>query len=475
MFQKRAIFVNTASQVLVRFVTLAFTLISIKLLSNYLGTAGVGNYNTITTYINFFIVIADLGLFSVAVREISKKPDDEKKILANVFYLRLITAIIASLIAIIIVYFTQYSHDIKLGTTIATLFLFFNLASSAYDMALQYRLKMQFSALAEFLSKLVTLVALYIIIRMQGSFLWITATIALSGFLIYILKWLFSVKFIKVWPAYDKKIADWIFQMAWPLGIVFIANNLFFKLDTLMLFVIKGSVEVGIYSVAYKVLEVTIFIAAYFSSALKPTISKEIHSNKIALAKIIEKSLLVLFLAAAPITIVCIAFSKDIILFLSNMEFIGGANALIVLAITLPLIYLCMLFSEILIANDSRKLLIKISAFILIFNFLINLAIIPLYSFMGAAYTTLLSEIVLFGIMIYYTKKIVPFSIGYGSLTKPLLLFVLTLLSAFLIKQFIPINFLILIAMVIGIYFLWSYLLGIIQIKTISNLLKGQE
>jgi O-antigen/teichoic acid export membrane protein len=475
MFQKRAIFINTASQVLVRFVTLAFTLISIKLLANYLGTAGVGNYNTITTYINFFIVIADLGLFSVAVREISKKPEDEKKILANVFFIRLITATIASLIAIFIVLFTKYSHDIKLGTMIATLFLLFNLASSAYDMALQYRLKMQYSALAEFLSKLITLAALYVIIRMQGSFLWITATIALSGILIFIFKWLFSVKFIKVWPEYDRKIAKWIFDMAWPLGIVFIANNLYFKLDTLMLFVIKGSVDVGIYSVAYKVLEVTVFIAAYFSSALKPTISKEIHSDKTALAGVIEKSFLVLFLAAAPISIICITFSRNIILFLSNMEFISGANALIVLALTLPFIYLVMLLSEILIANDSRSLLIKISAVILLFNFIANLVAIPLYSFMGAAFTTLLSEIILFGIMIHYTKKIVPFSTSFSLAAKPILLFVLTLLSAFFIRQITNINFFILIAFVIGIYFLWTYLLGIVQIKTISNLLKGKE
>lgn len=474
MLPKRAIFVNTASQVIVRFITLAFTLISIKLLANYLGPSGVGNYNTITTYINFFIVIADIGLFAVAVREISKTPENEKKILSNVFFLRLVTALIASAIAVVIVYFTNYSQDIKIGTLIATAFLFFNLAASAYDMALQCRLKMQYSAFAEFLSKLITILALYIIIRMHGSFLWIISTVALSGVLIFVLKWIFSSRFIKISPSYNKKISFWILNIAWPLGVVFIANNLFFKLDTLMLYVIKGATAVGIYSVAYKVLEVTVFIAGYFSSSLKPTFSKEIHNDKVALAKVIEKSSLVMLLSAIPISVICITFSREIIIFLSNSDFVSGAPALILLALSLPLIYLVTLLSEILIANDSRKILLNIAIFILIFNFLVNLIAIPLYSFMGAAVTTLISEIVLLVIIIYYTKKIVPFSVGTSSILKSFILFILTLFSAFLLKGFINIHFIILIAIVLFIYVFWGQILGVINTKSLLKLMKNE-
>lgn len=474
MLQKKAIFINTASQVLVRFVTLAFTLISIKLLSNYLGPAGVGNYNTITTYINFFIVIADLGLFAVAVREISKTPENEKKVLSNVFFIRLVSALIASIVAVIIVYFTNYSQDIKLGTLIAVSFVFFNLVASVYDMALQYRLKMQFSAFAEFLSKLLAILALFIIIRMHGSFLWIISTVALSGLLIFVLKWIFSSRFIKIGPSYDKKISLWILNIAWPLGIVFIANNLFFKLDTLMLYVIKGAAAVGIYSVAYKVLEVTVFISGYFSSSLKPIFSKEIHNNKVALAKVIEKSFSVMLLAAIPISVICIAFSKEIIIFLSNPDFVSGAPALILLAFSLPLIYLATLLSEILIANDSRKMLLNISIFILIFNFVINLIAIPLYSFIGAAVTTLISEIILLGVTIYYTKKIVSFSIEVNTIVKFLSLFTLTLLSALLLKEFLNIHFLILIAIVSLFYLFWSQILGIAKTKNLFNVMRDE-
>lgn len=469
---KRAIFINTASQVVVRFVTLAFTLVSIKLLSNYLGPTGVGNYNTITTYINFFIVIADLGLFAVAVREISKTPENEKKILSNVFFIRLISALIACIFASGIVFFTKYDSDIKYGVLIACGFLFFNLLASVYDILLQYRLKMQYSALAEFIGKLGNVLVLYLIIRLHGNFLWITSTIAIWGISIFILKWFFSIKFLRFGISYDRKVSSWIFRMAWPLGLVFIVNNLFFKLDTLLLFTIKGAAAVGVYSVAYKILEVTAFIGSFFASALKPSFAENIESNKENLKKIVEKSISIMIFISMPITISCVVFSKEIVTFLSNTEFISGAPALVLLAFTLPFIYLVTLLSEILIANDSRKTMIGISVFILLFNLLANLYFIPKYSFMGAAFTTLVSEIVLVGIYFYYTKKLVSYSVDWKFISKNVLITLLTIIMGFIIKN-IDVYFIFPLAITIAIYFLLSQITKLAPISSIKNLIRS--
>jgi len=470
VFNKKAIFWNTASQVIVRFITLAFTLISIKLLANYLGPEGVGNYNTITTYVNFFIVIADLGLFAVTVREIAKNPDSEPRIISNVFTLRFFSALFASVIAVIIVFLTNYSSDIKLGVLIATGFLFFNLLGSVYDMVLQYRLKMQYSALAEFLSKVIAIIALYIIIITHGSFLAIMSTVAITGIGIFVFKWLFARTFIEFGPKYDKKIASWIFNAAWPLGLVFIINNLYFKLDTLLLFVIKGATAVGIYSVSYKILEVTAFIGSYFASALKPAISEKITTDKQAVASIIRKSISVMVFISMPLLIVSIVFSKDIILFLSTKDFLAGSNALIFLSITLPLIYLDTLLIEILIANDERKTLIKIAGFILLFNLVANLIFIPLFSYMGAAFTTLLSELILLLINLHYTRKIVKYKIDYPVLFKITIISISTFTIAMTSKQ-TDINFLILIMISIVVYLVLASWLKIIKLASVKDLL----
>lgn len=473
---KKAIFVNTASQIVVRFVTLAATLISIKLLTNYLGVDGVGKFNTITTYVNFLLVIADLGLFSVTVREISKNPHNEKQILSNVYVIRLISAFLMCLIAIAIILFTPYRHDPQMlyGIMIATGFLFFNLMGSIYDIILQYRLKMQFSATAEFLSKVLSLVALFIIIRLNGGFLWTVSTIALMGFLIFVFKWYFGNKFVHFKPHYDKHIALWIFNLSWPIGIVFIVSNLFFRLDSLMLFVIKGAAAVGIYSVAYKILEVTAFIGSYFAGALKPTIAEHIDHQKEFLSNVMRKSFNIMLFLAMPVTITCAIYAKDIIIFLSNTDFVSGSPALVFLAFTLPIIFFDVLLSEILIANDERKLFIRIAVFVLLFNFVFNLIFIPKYSFMGAAWGTFISEIVLFAINLYYTQKIVPFKIDFSGIGNILLVTALTAAAAYLLKL-TGLYFIISIIIALAIYAVLCILFQVINKSTIKELISREK
>ena len=471
MLDKKSIAINTGSQIIVRVITLVFALISVKLITNYLGTVGTGNYNSITTYINFFIVIADLGLFSVAVREISKKPEEEKKIISNVFGIRLVSALVASGIAILVVYFTPYSNQIKLGVVIGTGFLFFNLLSSVYDVVLQTRLKMQYSAIAEFLSKLISLVAVYLVIKNSGSFFWIVGTVALSGILIFIFKWLFSRKFVSFGIRYNETIVNWIFQLSWPIGIVFILNNLFFKIDTLLLFAIKGAAPVGIYSVAYKVLEVTIFAGAYFAASLKPALSQNIINNKDGVASIVGKSVIVMLLLAMPITILSIVFSKDIIVFLSNNDFISGSKALVILSLTLPFVYLDALLGEILIAGDQRKLLVKIAAFILSFNLILNLILIPRYSFIGAAYVTLISEIILMIVNIYYTKKIIHYKVRNDQVVKIFVISILTFIIGFLMKNILNIHFLLQMLILTLIFGILVYAFNLVQLKNIKNVM----
>jgi len=472
---KRGIFISTISQSAGRILGLVFALASVKLLTNYLGVVGTGEYNTITTYLNFFVVIADLGLFSVTVREISKKPEQEKKILANVFYVRLITALIASIIAGAIVFLTKYNDHIKIGTLIALGFLFFNLVWSIFDIVFQYRLKMQYSAIAEFLGKFVMLVALFLVIRNHGSFYWVVSTISISALAGFLIKWYFSGKFIKFHPEYDHKVASWIVKAAIPLGAVFIVNNLFFKIDTLMLFMIKGAAAVGIYSVAYKVLEVTIFAGSYFASSLKPTLSQNMDVDNKSVKKLINKSFSVMLLISFPIAIICTVFSKEIIIFLSNSDFVSGSKALVFLGFTLPLIYLDVLLGEILIAKDARKLLINIAIFILILNVVLNLILIPIFSFIGAAIVTLISELVLFLVNYYYTKKILGYEINWNTILKILLISALTLFFGLMIKV-LAVNFLILIALTLLAYAALAFVFKLVSLGTIKDLAKeGQE
>jgi O-antigen/teichoic acid export membrane protein len=482
MFDKKAVFWNTATQIVVRVATLAFTLISVKLLTNYLGKDGYGEYGAITAYLNFFVLIADMGLFTTAVREISKHPSDEKKILSNVFYIRLISTISVTIIAILLItcghfFLSEKYHittQLTYGIIVASGFLIFNLLWSMFDMIFQPRLKMQYSATSEFIGKLISIAALILVILLRGNFYWVVFTISLSAIATFLLKWFFAHRFATFSLKHDKDTINWLLRISIPFGIVFILNGLYFKLDTMMLYPMKGQEAVGIYTVAYKILEVIAFFGAYFASSLKPTISQNIEKNKEHVKNVIEKSLSIMLLTSLPLTVICVAFSKEIVLFLSNASFLDASSAQMILAFTLPFIYFDVLLAEVLIAADRRKLLLKISALVLAFNFIFNLVFIPRYSFMGAAWGTLISEALLFFIYYIYTKKIISYKINFLQFGKIILLCLLSYLFAISSKA-TNLNFIILITLTFLVMVLLAYSLQIIKPETIKELFKPKE
>lgn len=87
----KKVYLNTLAQIAGKISTALISIVLIKVLTNYLDLAGYGLYSKVYNYLSIFSVIADLGLYTVTVREISACKDDSekvRKIAGNVLTLR---------------------------------------------------------------------------------------------------------------------------------------------------------------------------------------------------------------------------------------------------------------------------------------------------------------------------------------------------------------------------------------------------
>ncbi|MEK9155678.1 MAG: flippase [Patescibacteria group bacterium] len=463
---------NTAAQIIGRIFVLALTLISIKLITNYLGPTGTGYYTAIITYLSFFIVIADFGLFSVAVREISKRQSERESILRNVFLVRLISALAATLVAIGVIFLSNYSPEVKYGVLAAALFPVFNLIGSVYDMIFQSKLMMQKVAIAEVASKAVAVTAIYLVILTQTGFYGIVATISLAALTSFLIKAWLSRRDLPFGLKYDHESSINIIKMALPLGIVFIVNNIYFKIDTLMLFYFKGAADVGIYSVAYRVLETTLFAGSYLSSSLKPLLATSVENDKPKAEKAVTQANIFLLFMALIIAIICIVFPREIILFLSNSDFLAGAPALVILGFAAVFIYVGGLFGEVMIAKDMRRTMIKVSGFILLFNIGLNLLLIPRYSYLGAAIATLASEIILLVIGYTVARRALDINLDTGRISRLLAVSVVSILVAQYLKH-LGLYFIVNITLTASFYVGLAYIFDAIPKNLVRGYLKS--
>ena len=76
---------NVVFSAVAKVLSTILALVGIGFITRYLGKEGFGDYATVLAFFSFFGAIADLGLYSISVREISREGADEKKIMGNVF------------------------------------------------------------------------------------------------------------------------------------------------------------------------------------------------------------------------------------------------------------------------------------------------------------------------------------------------------------------------------------------------------
>lgn len=400
---------------------LVFSFVSIKVLAKYLGVFGNGELTTIITFTGFFTVLADLGLSTIATREISKKPEMMDKIIANSMAIRVYTALVTATLCIGLGFLMPYSMNIKIGLIIASFALLITFIGNIVDVVFQTKMKMQYTVLSDIVGRLTSLVIVILAWKYDLGFQFVVLNILVAALFSILTKFYYARRFVKIRLEYDYKLWKWLLVAAIPLGMVFVINNLYFKVDTLILSLLKDSRQVGLYGVSYKVLETTLFLGVFLSNAVVPILSKDIIDNRPRASMLIKTSLEALVALAMPVVCFILVAPDKIIRFLATQEFVQAQNALRWLALAIALIYVNVMLGQILIAADRRKILVWTSVGILLFNVTLNLLLIPHFSYFGAAFSTFLSELVIFTYSLYFSQKAIRFHVNWLRIFKILL------------------------------------------------------
>lgn len=372
--------------------TVVLSLLSIRLMTGYLGQDGFGKYATILAFFAFFTAIADLGLGSVTAREISREGADEGKILGNVVALRLSSSIALLIVAPVVVYFFDYGRDVEIGILIAAVATVFSTLSFVLNAIFQKHLAMDRVAMVEFLGKILQVGLIVLIVRQDWGFLPIACTLIVSLSFNALTALFLSRHYATFRLQFD--IAYWkkFLQNSLPMGITAIITFTYFKMDTILLSVLQSNAHVGIYNVAYKIMENLIFFPAMLAGLILPLLSRFIFTDRARFEEIADKTFKVFFIAIVPIVTGTWFLAPDIITIVSGAGFQESVSVLRILIFALAFIFFGSYFNMLLVVGNAQKKLMQTLIFAALFNITLNLLLIPRYSYLGSASTALLTE-----------------------------------------------------------------------------------
>lgn len=203
----------------------------------------------------------------------------------------------------------------------------------------------------------------------------------------------------------DKDTFKKIFNYSIPIGLASAVGTLNIQLDKLMVGNLLGTEALAIYSNASKELPLTI-IASSLTAILIPQIAillkkekKELAINLWGHASILAFSIICFF------AIGIFTFAYDVIILLYSEKFLEGASVFRVYCLVLLLRFTY--FGMILSAVGKTKFIFYSSVISLFLNSTLNYIFLSIMGFIGPAIATLLSQLIINIMQLFYTCKVV--------------------------------------------------------------------
>ncbi len=445
----RKILENTFVQVLGKLITAGLSIVILKMISGYLGTAGYGDYTTVYQFLAFFGIIADFGIYTITVKEMSRDESKIPVILGNVMGLRTFLAVLAMWLAVMAIFLIpKYEGTLMpIGVLIATLATLFTLLNGTISSVLQVHLKMQYATIGLVIGKIVSVgyMAWAVYFAFSGDlvtgFYHLLWAGVVGNLVIFLITSYFVRRYCKITYKFDYSFWKKIFLTSLPFGVALILNTIYFRLDVLLMtFILPHSqsliggkaectkvlcadTEIGLYGVGMRFLEMLVIIPVYFMNSVLPIMTRYVEEKSQKIRQLVQYSFDFLIASGLPILVGGFILAKPIIYFISDAEFVSGNVydygsdfAIKMLMFAMFFSFVNTLFGFILVVLNKQIKLMYFNAAAVIFNLVGNILVIPLWGFRGAAMTSVLSAGLILILTYFASQKLLGFHLAIKTL-----------------------------------------------------------
>lgn len=398
------------------------------------GVQAYGVYAAVLAYLAIITIFADGGLYLIFTREASRVGADERKILEAAWVLRVFAIIATIVVAVILALILPYQHAIRVGVLVGVWGIAFQLGSQLFMGVFQKKIRLMAPAVAEVAGRIIQLIAVLIFAYFQQGVYFFLVAFVLGTIATFYINLRGAQKLISfsLFPHPDWVLLKKLFIEALPMGLSLILSVIFFKVDSVMLSFMKPAQDLAYYALAYKVLESLLFFPAMVGGLLLPVFSQASTNDASDVAPHLRASFDLYLFGGLPLAATLWLLAPTIVNILGGAAFRSAVPALQVLSLALAVLFFGNLFGSTIVAIGKQKLLVYLYGFLALANIILNFLFIPRYSYIGAAWVTLATEIMSTGIAVIILARYGVWGIGTKRTSQIVLAFCVLVVFFFL-------------------------------------------
>ena len=368
----------------------------ILIISRRLGPDIFGGYSFLNAVVMTGVVVANFGLDTLMVREVSRDPLQGNRFLSSVLGFKLISSLVVMAGLWALFKLLLDDQDMVRLLAVFSIVICLNSLSQSfwyYGDAFQ---KFQPHAILWASLNVIKVPVVWFGTSVRPELAMVVYALIIAEVISLIISgcWIKArFKLVIINPSFKSMLP--LFKRAWPLAVIFILSAIYFRVDLMMLEVMKGNRAVGIYSAAYKLIEVLSIVPGTVTIAALPGLAADYYGNIEAFRVSFYRTTAWLGVGGGVIALFLYVFSEKVVLLLYGHSFFDSVVCLRILSMVIFFLFVNACLAYVMIASNNDRPVALILVISTILNVTFNLYLIPRYSYVGAAVSTMLSEILM--------------------------------------------------------------------------------
>lgn len=224
---------------------------------------------------------------------------------------------------------------------------------------------------------------------------------------------------------YDKIYWSHILRFAIPLIPHYLASTVLASSDRIIIDKLCGSSYVGIYSIGYTISLALTIINTSINNSFIPWTFKKMKSKEY---NQISPASNIILIVIGVISVCLIILTPELVRIIAPVEYYDAIWVIPPVAMSVLFMFMYNLFGNIEFYFEANKFITLSSVLVAILNIVLNYWFIPIFGYIAAAYTTLVSYI-LFSVFHYlFMKRLVKLKIGQVKIYNIKFIFTLALI-----------------------------------------------
>lgn len=408
--QTRQIAASTLWQIASQAVMAALSIVTVKLVAVGLTRELAGTYNSAYGYLQFFGILADAGLYAVAVRELSRAKD-EGQTLGTLVLLRLIVtaAVFAAAVGIAWSIPNWRESPLSIAITIAAFVPVFTLLAGIQRSVFQTHYRMRSVFVAEVLQRILTagLIGATVALGVRQSAdprtaWWFLLVGSVGAFVLLTVSSLLARRIVRIRATWDPATMKRLLALALPFGLAYLCMALYRNMDVTLIALLRPDFETqnALYGFALRANEMAFLIPTFLLNSTLPLVSRRLAAGE-DVSGLARRTFVTVMLLSLTAGLTAMVWARPLMQLLTTERYLstsgapGSDTALFLLGPSMILngiVLFC--FYALLSLGDARRLTWSLAGAALVSQAL-NIFLIPEFGFVGAAVTSIVVHLLI--------------------------------------------------------------------------------